>query len=742
MNKKRLILGLLLSLSMGFRLGVASAEDSLQTFELDEMVVTATRTMKEIRQVPSSVSVVTAEDIKQKNITSVTEALQTLPGVYLSKKAQGSIMLRGFDSTDILVLLDGQQMNTTYNNGMEWEMLPVENIERIEVVRGSGSSLYGGRAVAGVINIISKENKKPVDINAAYSYGSNNTQKKAFYANIKANEKLAIGVGYENRSSDGFKGYYYTGKASTGAGAITPSKPIPQLSDGSYILGGRGEKKWESENYTTNIKYKFDENRSLKYTFLHNESEYRYVNPFSNVYDSNGNPVFSGTVNVGGGKRVSLSPGTFLGYDGNKESDVHILNYNDQANKLAVNLSYTDMKKNGYSSPSSPTSINWNGAGTDSFYPGETYNFDIQKCWENIGKHTLLLGANYRQESFEQKRLYLTNWRDHSSVDSSLGKNGLYETHGGKAKNVALFVQDEYKLSEPVTMYLGVRYDRFTKTDGFSDYYNKTTGALTRSLDYDSVSYNEISPKLAVNIKANETTNYYASYGHSFNPPPLYQVYRDGGGSMGSVVANPDLDPETSDTLEIGMKKQVNAKTDLGISLYQVKTEDKIIYTTHYQPGTSIALFKKYENYGTEKRRGVELEVNHKISDKFSSYLNYAWQSGKVEQKTIVDTNLKDTSSSDYGIPKHLLHAGIKYKYGKWNNLLEAQYVSARQAPDAVTGEYNSEDAFFIVNTAFNYQINKTTSVQFAVENLLNKQFYCSEATSGRSYSLGVRYNF
>ena len=107
-----------------------------------------------------------------------------------------------------------------------------------------------------------------------------------------------------------------------------------------------------------------------------------------------------------------------------------------------------------------------------------------------------------------------------------------------------------------------------------------------------------------------------------------------------------------------------------------------------------------------------------------------------------MDTNLKDTSSSDYGIPKHLLHAGIKYKYGKWNNLLEAQYVSARQGPDAVTGEYNSEDAFFIVNTAFNYQINKTTSVQFAVENLLNKQFYCSEATSGRSYSLGVRYNF
>ena len=742
MKKKRLIIGILLSLSTGFNFGLASAQEDIQTFDLDELVITATRTMKEIRRVPSSVSVVTAEDIKEKNINTVTEALQNLPGVYMSKRAQGGIMLRGFESADVLVLLDGQQMNTTYNNGMEWEMLPVENIARIEVVRGSGSSLYGGRAVGGVINIITKENKKDLDIAATYSYGSNNTQKKTFYTNIKANEKISLGVGYENRSSDGFRGYYYSGAAKTGVGGITPSKPIPQLSNGNYIWGGRGEKKWETENYSANIKYQFDENKSLKYTYLHNESEYQYVNPFSNVYDSAGNPIFSGKVNLGGGKIADLSTGTFLGYDGNKESDVHILNYQDDANNLAVNLSYTDMKKNGYSSPSSPTNINWTGAGTDSFYPGETYNFDIQKSWANLGKHTLLIGANYKQESFEQKRLYLSNWRDHNSIDMTLGKNGLYETHGGKAKNMAVFVQDEYKFSEPLTMYLGVRYDRFDKTDGFSDYYAKATGILTRSLDYDKVSYNEISPKIAFNFKADADTNYYASYGHAFNPPPLYQIYRDGGGSMGQVLANPNLDPETSDTLEVGMKKQLTEKTDLGISLYQVKTEDKIIYTTHYDPGTTTALFKKYENYGKEKRRGLELEINHKFNDQFSSYLNYAWQNGKVEQKTVVDTNLKDTNSADYGIPKHLLHAGLKYKQGKWSNILEAQYVSARQSSDAVTGEYNSEDAFFIMNAAFNYQMTKNTSVQFAIENLLNKEFYCSEATSERTYSLGVRYNF
>ena len=184
---------------------VVYAEEGLQQFNLDQMVVTATRTMKELQEVPSSVSVVTSQDIEERNINSVPEALQTLPGVYMNQAAQGGIQIRGFSSSDILVLLDGLPMNTTYNNGMEWEMVPVEKIARIEVVRGAGSSLYGGRAVGAVVNIITKDNpeKKGASVNAVVSYGSNNTWKKALYADARVNKKLSFGVGYENRKSDG-----------------------------------------------------------------------------------------------------------------------------------------------------------------------------------------------------------------------------------------------------------------------------------------------------------------------------------------------------------------------------------------------------------------------------------------------------------------------------------------------------------------------------------------------------------
>ncbi|WP_293726916.1 TonB-dependent receptor [uncultured Phascolarctobacterium sp.] len=719
------------------------AEESLQQFNLDQMVVTATRTMKELQEVPSSVSVVTAQDIEERSINSVPEALQTLPGVYMNQAAQGGIQIRGFSSSDILVLLDGLPMNTTYNNGMEWEMVPVENIARIEVVRGAGSSLYGGRAVGAVVNIITKDNpeKKGANVNAVVSYGSNNTWKKALYTDARVNKKLSFGVGYENRKSDGYKGYYYTGSPTSGSATITPDNELPQLSNGKYILGGRGEKVWENENISANVKYDFDADKSLKYTFIHTESEYRYNNPWTTIY-KDGKPIFNGSIDVGGGKIVKPGISSYLGYDGQKESNLHTLAYNDNKNKFSASFGYLDMKSNGFSSPSSPTSVDWTGAGTDSFYPGKTYNFDVQKAWEKVGKHSILVGGSFKQESFDQLRKYLSNWRDHDSVITGQGNNGVYENHGGKARNIALFVQDEYQISDPLTMYLGVRYDHFTKMDGKSRYYNKNTGALTRSLDYDEVSYNEISPKVAFDYKADDNTNYYVSYGHSFNPPPLYQVYRDGGGDRGDVVANPDLDPETSNTFEIGMKKKLSQRTNLGVSLYQVKTEDKILYTTHYKPGTTTAEYKKYENYGTEKRRGVEFTVDHRFDDNWGTYLNYAWQQGKVKQNAVAGTNLKDANSADYGIPKHLLHAGLNYNKDKFNAVLDCQYVSARQAPDDVTGEYGAEDAYFIVNTAFNYKIAKGTVLQFGINNLFDKEFYASEATSGRTYNVSLRYSF
>lgn len=705
----------------------AGEEVSHPEFTLDSMVVTATRTMKELKEVPSSVSVVTAKEIEERNVTSVQEALQYMPGVYMSQNAQGGISLRGYTGSDVLVLVDGVQMNETYNGSVNFNMIPVENIERIEVLRGAASSIYGGHAVGGVINIITKEPEEGTHVNAAVSYGSNNTWKKALNVNSKVNDKWSFGVGYENRKSDGYPGYFLSADGKSGKGEHSAN--LPTLSDGKYIYGGRGDKDWEHENYSAFVKYNFDDSKSLKYAYSKYKTDFSYKDPFTYVRDANGKPVWNGSVTTQDGNVINIKSSSFYGYENINERDTHNLVYHDEDNKFTTSFSYLNDKKSGFSSADVPDGypdMSWEGEGHYSSHPGKIYNFNIEKAWENVGKHNIVLGANLKQEEMIQDRYNLSNWKNHDSVIDKTGQDK------GKVKNAAIFVQDEYKISDPVTMYLGLRYDHYEKGSGTfwsteaGSEYNETSASAT---------YNEISPKVAFDFEADEDTHYYVSYGHSFNPPPIYQIYRYSEFTKYWYVPNPDLEPETSDTFEIGMKKSLNDKTNIGVTLYHVDTDDKIA-GSGILPGETFKGkgVKKYINFDSEERNGVEFEVNHKFSDKFSGYLNYAWQQGKLEK------NGKE--SNQYEIPKHLFHAGLEYNYDKWNALLDCQYVSARQAPDSANGEYGAEDAYFLVNAGVNYEISKGVTLQFAVNNLLDREFYASEATAGRTYTVGMRYSF
>lgn len=145
--------------------GTAVQAEEIDEYDLDTMVVTATRTAQENIKVPAQVNVITAEDIKKRNVLTITDALKSIPGLYdarvggMSNTANG-IQLRGFDEESVLVLYDGMPMNDGYTAKVAWSAISIDNVERIEVVQGAASSLYGGRAVGGVINIISKDSDK------------------------------------------------------------------------------------------------------------------------------------------------------------------------------------------------------------------------------------------------------------------------------------------------------------------------------------------------------------------------------------------------------------------------------------------------------------------------------------------------------------------------------------------------------------------------------------------------------
>jgi len=147
--------------------GICSAETESKEEKgmvtLPEVVVTATRTASEIERVPAGITVITREEIKNSNAGSITDLLSSGEGIVVrnlmgsGKNAQ--VDLRGYGETgpfNTLVLVDGRRVNAIDLSGVDWTQIPVEQVERIEIVRGTGTVLYGDNAVGGVINIITK----------------------------------------------------------------------------------------------------------------------------------------------------------------------------------------------------------------------------------------------------------------------------------------------------------------------------------------------------------------------------------------------------------------------------------------------------------------------------------------------------------------------------------------------------------------------------------------------------------
>jgi len=265
---------LLLALpAIGMAKEYTTGEDEEKTKEekkavkLEDMTVTATKTEYALGDVPGSVSVITKQEIKDANIESAADALRWVTGVRLKKGGSRgrnpnsvTVGLLGLPAEYALVLVNGQRVIGGGTDGaltpqsVDLEQFPAEIIERIEVIKGAGSSIYGSQAVTGVINIITKSPPKKPSFFASASLGTHDTR---IY---KAGHGLTI---------DKF-GYYlnYTRKETDG------------LDSGS---------EYDSDNVSARLSYDFTP--SLKLTieprYYQQDDVYNYISPFGRGSVSN-----------------------------------------------------------------------------------------------------------------------------------------------------------------------------------------------------------------------------------------------------------------------------------------------------------------------------------------------------------------------------------------------------------------------------------------------------------------------
>lgn len=147
---------------------------------LEQVVVTGTRTPKLLKDVPIVTRVISEIDIKNVDAVNIGDLLQSeLPGIEFtySMNQQLSLNMSGFGGNSVLFLVDGERLAGETLDNVDYNRLNMDNVERIEIVKGAVSSLYGSNAIGGVVNIISKDSKEPWSVNVNGRYGSHNEQR-------------------------------------------------------------------------------------------------------------------------------------------------------------------------------------------------------------------------------------------------------------------------------------------------------------------------------------------------------------------------------------------------------------------------------------------------------------------------------------------------------------------------------------------------------------------------------------
>jgi iron complex outermembrane receptor protein len=214
MSKKFLgmaiMLAILLVVATRVQAMVDNGEEVVST--MAEVVVTATRSEQDPQKVPAAVSVITAEEIAASNADTIPDLLRILPGVMVRDVSGNGnnqmVDIGGFGETadrHVAVVVNGRRINPIDMGTVNWSSIPIENVERVEVLYGSGTVLYGDNAMGGVINIITKEPvEEGMHARIDVSTGSYDSLKESAGIDY-VSEKTSVTSGFERQKTNGYR---------------------------------------------------------------------------------------------------------------------------------------------------------------------------------------------------------------------------------------------------------------------------------------------------------------------------------------------------------------------------------------------------------------------------------------------------------------------------------------------------------------------------------------------------------
>lgn len=651
-----------------------------------QIVVTANRNEQMIGDIAGRVELISARTINSTPKLSTDDLFKNGSSILVDRSSgifshSTVVNVRGITAGEqgrVLALVDGLPINKSDGGTVNWNRINPEDVERVEIFKGPGSSVYGNNAMGGVINLISKKSTKVGYSGfAAANFGTYNTIEERASISGKTNEALTFRLSGFNRTSDGYNTYREAYRD-----VFSVDQNLKEIGADAKIGYALNEK--------TNVQF--------NYNFYDDER-----GQGTKVREDN---IMKHKTNYG-----ALSFNTEIsGVKANLNVFYQMENY------LRVMEKY---KANG----TTVTSYDLIDVDADRSDYGANLNLTIQAFADN----TIIAGVEYKHGEIDGSDIYRTTY-DNTLKVYKPGTDVL--TNRGNLITLAGFVQDELQITNELKLNAGLRIDNVKFQDGEyvltnpskgNEFLKPFAGPLQ---EYD---WTSVTPKFSAQYKFSENLNAYVAYSQGFRAATLDDLTRPGLIKLGFKNANPNLKPEKIENLELGVNYDIDQTLYIMPSVYFMTGRDFMYYIntgkTVSVSGRNRPIIIK-DNITKVSLTGGDIDVKYFVTASLNMFVNYSYSKTKI-LGFVGDTALEGKELT-YS-PNHLANFGVTYLNEYANATLNVHYQSKQFLNDDNSEKDASGNRMIIEgNTTVDAKVWKRIfnmiSVSLEVQNLFNVQ--------------------
>lgn len=688
----------------------AHAEEALTT---ETVRVTASRVEQELMDVPMSVSVLTAEDIERSSAQTVGDLLKDIPGVkVMNDGSQGMkrVQIRGEDAFRTLVMIDGQRVSEHKSMSGAPILISPDEIERIEVIKGPASVLYGSDAVGGVVNIITKKaSAKAFSAQASAGMNSSNNG-KSVSASIAGTVE-----GFEYRLTAG------TDRADD---LSTPAGDVPNTS-----FNSRQASAYLAYNFTPETKAGLRlETYDLEFhTGLLPEDMGSYSDFAVNVpqWKREKAAVFFETNNVSDALVRVRTDAYYQKSDKSMHNRVYVL-------QVMNPMMSIDQKMDNYADNTV-----------------DQYGFTLQTDWQLGDAHYLIAGYEFNYDDLSAATETHSRTKMRMPPSSSTNKyTHNYSVNDGYQMLNAVFASMESQLPADVTLTYGARYTWVkSEVETYSGSAVNTESDMSAtpadpgrpgfsSHSKESQSDGRAVFNLGAVWRGIEHTAVRASWAQGFRTPNLMERYIPTSMGGGNVIANPDLKPETSNNFELGVRF-TPGRAVLDVAAFYSDADD---YITTAAVEDSVY---QYRNVASAKTYGLELQTSYRFENGFEPYATGTWMRRELSQNgdSTYDAGVAELSGR-YGVRWTGERAGLKLRADAyaWSQSETALYDFSKKTVNSRFGGSTS----FNLTGGVSFGPEDAYSLDVSLLNLTNKLYKLTDSIyeAGRCFTVNFNAKF